>query len=75
MASPQSMLAAIRKVGYRSVETFSGQYAHSSAKELRALITDAGLIVPSAHLSYDDFGNRLQYAKELGVEYVVCGAE
>ncbi len=73
--SPQSVLAAIRKIGYRSVETFAGQYAHHSAKELRALIVDAGLIVPSAHFSYGELGKRFEYAKELGVEYVVCGAE
>lgn len=73
--SPQSVLAAIRKIGYRSVETFSAQYNTLSAKELRTLITDAGLAVPSAHFSYDDFGSRFDYAKELGVEYVVCGAE
>jgi len=68
-----STLAAIRKIGYRSVETFSAQYGGTSAKDLRTMILDADLKVPSAHFSYSDFGNRFEYAKELGVTYMNCG--
>ena len=68
-----STLKAIRKIGYRTVETFVAEYK-MSAKDLRQAILDAGLIVPSAHFGYDDFESRFDYAKELGVEYVVCSS-
>lgn len=66
-------LAAIRKIGYRNVETFVAEYK-MSARELRQAIVDAGLTAPSAHFGYDDFDSRFDYAKELGVEYVVCSS-
>jgi sugar phosphate isomerase/epimerase len=64
-------LAAIRKIGYQNVETFVAEYK-MSAKDLRKAILDAGLTVPSAHFGYDDFESRFDYAKELGVECIVC---
>ena len=66
-------LAAIRKIGYRTVETFVAEYK-VSAKDLRQAIVDAGLSVPSAHFGYDDFDSRFDYAKELGAECVVCSS-
>jgi sugar phosphate isomerase/epimerase len=66
-------LKAIRKIGYRTVETFVAEYK-MSARDLRQAILDAGLMVPSAHFGYDDFESRFDYAKELGVEYVVCSS-
>lgn len=66
-------LAAIRKIGYQTVETFVAEYK-ITAKELRQAIQNAGLIVPSAHFGYDDFASRFDYAKELGVECVVCSS-
>lgn len=64
-------LAAIRKIGYQNVETFVAEYK-LSARNLRKAILDAGLKVPSAHFGYDDFESRFDYAKELGVECIVC---
>jgi sugar phosphate isomerase/epimerase len=64
-------LAAIRKMGYQNVETFVAEYK-ISAKDLRKAILDAGLAVPSAHFGYNDFEARFDYAKELGVECIVC---
>lgn len=66
-------LAAIRKIGYQNVEAFAAEYK-MSAKDLRRAITDAGLAVPSGHFGYDDLGSRFDYAKELGVEYVICSS-
>ncbi len=66
-----SVLAQIRKIGYREVETYWNVYTHP-AKELRRMILDHGLRVPSGHFDYDGLGGKLDYAKELGVEYVVC---
>jgi sugar phosphate isomerase/epimerase len=64
-------LAAIRKIGYRNVETYVAEYK-TGARDLRKAILDAGLTVPSAHFGYDDFESRFDYAKELGVECIVC---
>ncbi len=64
-------LAAIRKIGYQTVETFAGQYK-MSAKDLRHAILNAGLTLPSGHFGYDDFGTRFDYARELGLKYMVC---
>ncbi len=66
-------LAAIRKIGYRTVETFVAEYK-MPARDLRQAIVDAGLVVPSAHFGYNNFGTRFDYAKELGVECVVCSS-
>ena len=67
-------LAAIRKIGYKTVEAFAAQYSKVSAKDLRQAIMDAGLTVPSAHFGYPDFDTRFDYAKELGVECMVCAS-
>ncbi len=64
-------LKAIRKIGYRTVETFVAEYK-ISAKDLHAAIVDADLRATSAHFGYEDFEARFDYAKELGVENVVC---
>lgn len=66
-------LAAIHKIGYRTVETYVAEYK-IPAKDLRQAILDAGLTVPSAHFGYNDFAQRFDYAKELGAEYVVCSS-
>ena len=66
-------LAAIRKIGYRTVETFVAEYK-MPAKDLRQAIVDAGLVAPSAHFGYNDFGTRFDYCKELGAECMVCSS-
>ncbi len=74
LAEPERVLAAIRKIGYAAAETFAGQYTRPAA-ELRRLITDAGLTVPSAHFGYTDMAGRFEYCKELGAGDMVVGAE
>jgi sugar phosphate isomerase/epimerase len=64
-------LEAIRKIGYRYVETYVAEYSMSAA-DLRKAILDAGLQVTSAHFGYNDFDARLDYARELGAECAVC---
>jgi sugar phosphate isomerase/epimerase len=66
-------LAAIHKIGYQTVETYVAEYK-MKAGDLRQAILDAGLRVPSAHFGYNDFGSRFDYAKELGVECMVCSS-
>ncbi len=65
------VLKQIRAIGYDEVETYWNVYTHR-AKELRTMITDAGLKVPSGHFDYAGLPDKLDYARELGVGYVVC---
>lgn len=65
------VLAAIRKIGYEEVETYWDVYTHP-ARELKRMIDDHGLRVPSGHFNYDGLESKLDYAKTLGVEYVIC---
>lgn len=66
-----AVLEAIRKIGYTEVETYWDIYGHSAA-ELRRMISDHGLKVPSGHFNYDGLESKIDYAKSLGVEYVIC---
>lgn len=66
-----AVLAHISMIGYKEVETYWNVYTHP-AKQLRTMIADNGLSVPSGHFNYDGLDSKLDYAKELGVEYVVC---
>jgi sugar phosphate isomerase/epimerase len=67
-------LRAIADIGYREVE-LAGIPA-KSATQLRALLNDCGLTAPSMHASMADLQEGLQeridYAKALGTEYLVC---
>lgn len=65
------VLAEIRKIGYDEVETYWDVYAHP-APELKRMIQDHGLRVPSGHFDYDGLEGKLDYAATLGVEYVIC---
>jgi sugar phosphate isomerase/epimerase len=62
---------AIRAAGYEQVETFPGVYDHP-AKELRAMIGDAGLTAPSGHFDYATLESKVGYAQDLGLRYMVC---
>jgi sugar phosphate isomerase/epimerase len=66
-----AVLEAIHKIGYQEVETYWDTYNHPAA-ELRRMINDHGLSVPSGHFDYDGIESKIDYAKTLGVEYVIC---
>ena len=66
-----AVLEAVRKIGYAEVETYWNIYGHPAA-ELRRMIGDHGLKVPSGHFNYDGLESKIDYAKTLGVEYVIC---
>jgi sugar phosphate isomerase/epimerase len=67
----QDMLSAIQQIGYEEVETYSDIYSHPAA-ELKRIINDHGLRVPSGHFDYNGLETKLDYAATLGVDYVVC---
>jgi len=66
-----AVLEAIHKIGYTKVETYWDIYGHP-ASELRRMINDHGLKVPSGHFNYDGLDSKIDYAKSLGVQYVIC---
>jgi len=66
------VLHSIRQIGYTEVETYSGLYQSYSAKDLRQLITDNGLGIPSGHFEYDTFAAHFDYAATLSLKYMVC---
>ena len=65
------VLAAVHKIGFREVETYWNVYTHPAA-ELRRMITDHGLRVPSGHFDFDGLESKIDYAKTLGVAYMIC---
>lgn len=66
-----AVLKQISAIGYQEVETYWNVYSHP-AKELRHMIDDAGLSVPSGHFDYDGLDGKFDYAKELGLNWMVC---
>jgi sugar phosphate isomerase/epimerase len=64
-------LAAVRAAGYDEVELYWNIYRHPAA-DLRRMIVDAGLVAPSGHFDYDGLESKLEYARELGLKYLVC---
>jgi sugar phosphate isomerase/epimerase len=68
-----AVLESIHKIGYTDVETYWDIYNYPAA-ELRRMINDHGLNVPSGHFNYAglESGSKIDYAKALGVEYVIC---
>jgi len=64
-------LAALRKIGYRVVE--SAGFANLSAKDFRKALDDAGLRSPSSHLHFTaaDPGPLFEDAHAIGAHYAV----
>ncbi len=69
---PAGTLKQLHSIGYREVET-AGVSKKMSAKELRAMLDDAGLKCPSAHLmlTEPELGPLFDDAKTLGATYAV----
>jgi len=66
-----AVLEAIRKIGYQEVETYWNIYTHPAA-ELRRMIDDHGLRAPSGHFDYAGLDSKIEYAKTLGLDYMIC---
>jgi sugar phosphate isomerase/epimerase len=64
-------LAAIRKIGYDEVELYWNVYSHP-ATELKKMLSDHGLRARSGHFDYDGLSGKLDYARVLGLDYVIC---
>lgn len=66
-----AVLEAVHEIGYQEVETYWDVYSHPAA-ELRRMISDHGLRVSSGHFNYAGLDSKIEYAKTLGVDYMVC---
>jgi sugar phosphate isomerase/epimerase len=64
-------LRMIHEIGYATIETYPLVYTRP-AKDLKALIEGIGLKAPSGHFDYDTLEEHVDYAAELGIEYMVC---
>jgi len=65
------VLRAIHQIGFSQIELFPIAYTHS-APELRRIVEDAGLGAVSGHFDYDGFESKIDYAKQLGLKFMVC---
>jgi sugar phosphate isomerase/epimerase len=61
----------IRDAGFEQVELYPIAY-RVAARELRAMVKDAGLGCVSGHFDYEGLEQKVSYAKELGLGYMVC---
>jgi sugar phosphate isomerase/epimerase len=64
-------LKLVHKIGYTSVEVFPGVYNHPP-KELKAMIESNGLKAPSGHFDYETIEEKVDYAGQLGLTYMIC---
>jgi sugar phosphate isomerase/epimerase len=65
------VLRAISGIGYQEVELYWNLYSRPAA-QLRKMLADHGLRAPSGHLDYEGFASKLDYARALGLNYIVC---
>lgn len=73
-ADAAATLKTLRAIGYGEVETAG--FGKLSAKQFRALLDDAGLACPSAHLGFDpaNLGAAFDDAHALGAKYAASGS-
>ncbi len=71
IADLAATLRLIHSIGYANIETFPAVY-NRPAKELKSLIEGIGLKAPSGHFDYDSLEQKVDYAAELGLEYMIC---
>ncbi len=65
------VLKAIQQIGFTQIELYPVVYDHP-APELKKMVDDSGLGVVAAHFDYAGFEDRIEYAKQLGLKYMVC---
>src|SRR5271155_4998458 len=65
------LLRALQRIGFTEVELHSMVYDHPAAT-LRRMIEDASLRAPAGHFSLADIEKSIDYARELGLAYMVA---
>jgi len=73
-ADPVATLRTIKEIGFGEVETAG--FGRLSARQFRALLDDAGLRCPSAHLQLEmgNLGAAFEQAHALGAHYAASGS-
>jgi sugar phosphate isomerase/epimerase len=72
--APQDLagvLRAIHQIGFAQIELYPIVYTHP-APELRRIVADSGLGAVSGHFDYDGLESKIDYAHQLGLEFMVC---
>jgi sugar phosphate isomerase/epimerase len=64
-------LKQIHSVGYQEVELTPVAYT-LPPDQLRRVLAESGLKAPSGHFEYTDLSHQFEYAKALGLDWVVC---
>ena len=64
-------LTQIHAVGYQEVELTPVAYT-LPPDQLRRVLAESGLKAPSGHFEYTDLSRQFEYAKTLGLDWVVC---
>lgn len=65
------LLRTLHQIGFTQVELHSIVYSHPAAT-LRQMIKDAGLQTSAGHFALSDIEAKLDYARELGLQYMVA---
>ncbi|MDE3105529.1 MAG: sugar phosphate isomerase/epimerase [Acidobacteriota bacterium] len=65
------VLRTIHQIGFTEIELYPIVYNHTAA-ELRQMVQDSGLRCPAAHFNYDGLESRVDFARQLGVKFMVC---
>ena len=61
----------IHDAGFPQVELYPIAYSHSAA-EIRRMMQDAGIEAVAGHFDYAGLEDKLEFAHQLGLTYVVC---
>jgi sugar phosphate isomerase/epimerase len=65
------ILKSIQQIGYTQIELYPVAYDHNPA-ELKKIVADSGLGLVSGHFDYAGFDGKIDYARQLGLKYMVC---
>src|SRR5271168_1599543 len=63
-------LRALRQIGFTQIELHPLAFTQPAAM-VRQIVADSGLAAPATHMSAADLDTRLDYARQLGVHYIV----
>jgi sugar phosphate isomerase/epimerase len=66
-----AVLKQIHAVGFSQIELYPIAYTHPPA-ELKQIVADSGLGCVSAHFDYAGLDSKIDYARQLGLTYLVC---
>lgn len=69
--SPADKLRTIAKLGYAGAE-FTADFTEVPLEEMKQVLAETGLKVPSAHISLEKIEEVIPYFAELGTKMIIC---